>query len=67
MHYVCVVLTGKNIAGAAHVRGQLIDFVKLPACLERSREIQNLFPNSNIAQVANDKVIRSGFVIFRIF
>ena len=52
MHDVGVVLAGEDVAGAAHVGGELVDLVEAP--------IDDGVAESGVAQVADDEVVGLG-------
>ncbi len=49
MHHVGVVLSGEDVAGAAHVGGELVNLVETT--------IDNLFAECSVAQITADKVV----------
>ena len=59
MHHVGVVLAGEDIAGAAHVGGELIDLIELAVDDGRADIL--------LAQVADDEIVGFGLGEFRIF
>src|SRR5690348_10835042 len=58
MHYVRVVLTGKDIARTTHIGGQLVYFVE--------SMVDNVSAEILIAQIADNKVVGSRFGEFRV-
>ena len=59
MHHVGVVLAGENVAGAAHIGGELIDFVKPP--------IDHLSDKVRITKITDHEIIGLGFAEARKF
>jgi hypothetical protein len=53
VHQVGIVLTGKDVAGAAHVSRQLIDFVEPP--------VDYIFHKIRITKIADHEIIGLGF------
>src|SRR5271163_2789292 len=49
MHYLGVVLAGEYVTRSAHIRCQLIDFIKAT--------IDRLASNIEFAEIANDKIV----------
>ena len=59
MHHVGIVLAGEDVAGAAHVGGELIDFIEFPIDHRRADIL--------LAQIADDEIIGLRLGEFRIF
>jgi len=53
MHYIRIMLTRKDITGATHIRGELINFVKAAVDDQAAKILA--------AQIANYKIISFGF------
>ena len=49
MHYVCIVLSCENIAGASHIRSQLIHFIEAAIHYDAAKAL--------LAEVANDEIV----------
>ena len=49
MHQIGVVLAGKDVTGAAHIRGELINFIK--------SAVDDSAAEAGIPQIANDEII----------
>ena len=56
MHDVGVVLAGEDVSRAAHIGGELVDFVESLSTTARQTRL--------IAQVADDEVVGLGFGVF---
>jgi hypothetical protein len=53
MHQIGIVLAGKDVTGASHIRGELINLIKAA--------VNNSAAEPGIPQIANDKII--GFAL----
>ena len=56
---VGIVLAGKDVTGAAHVGGKLVNFIEA--------SVDDLAAKGRVAKIRDDKVVRFGLVKLRIF
>ena len=59
MHHFRIVLAGKNVSGASHVRSQLVNFVVPP--------VDHLATNQRISKISDQKIVGLHVAIFRRF
>jgi hypothetical protein len=59
MHHFRIVLAGKNVSGASHVRSQLVNFVVPP--------VDHLATNQRISKISDQKIVGLHLAIFRRF
>ena len=59
MHHFRIVLAGKNVSGASHVRSQLVNFVVPP--------VDYLATNQRISKISDQKIVGLHVAVFRRF
>lgn len=59
VHDVGIIFTGEDIAGASHIRSELVKLI-----IGGSEDIPAKF---RVPQVTDDKFVRFGFTVFRVF